>query len=115
MKFNIYSHFDPPYWNRNNLFIDLFSVQIRNQYLQNFSDGKKYNENMKFLRSLFLLSYYLFDTVCIFIIYVYKCKLDFQYNLVKKIFLNILTIFGKYCIRHILCENNKTDTIFQQY
>ena len=33
-KFSMLSHFGPPYWNRHFLFIDIFSVQIRNQHLQ---------------------------------------------------------------------------------
>ena len=27
----------------------------------------------------------------------------------------VLAIFGKYCIRHILCGHSKVVTIFQQY
>ena len=27
----------------------------------------------------------------------------------------VLEIFGKYCIRHILCGHSKAVTIFQQY
>ena len=63
---------------------------------------------MKFLRSFF----------CIFIVDIQRSKLNFRNNLFKKIFfmhLLVLTIFGKYYIRHILSGHRKIVTIFQQH
>ena len=51
------------------------------------------------------------NIMCIFIVDIQKSKLDFQYNLFEQnivyAFAIVLAIFGKSCIRHILCGHSK--------